>query len=90
MIDDKLIREYITRKYGVLISKYEVACIMHCWRCLCTKNIVNTSGRSKRVAPPTAKIFLNFMQFIENLAKSYVGATGLAPPPTGNPGSAPE
>ena len=36
--------------------------------------------------------FLSLMHFSENLAKSYVGppAGGLAPPPTRNPGSAPD
>ena len=33
------------------------------------------SGGSKgALPPPTAEKFLNFMQFFENLAKSYVGA----------------
>ena len=46
-----------------------------------------------RGAPPLPNSF-NFMQFWENLAKSYVGASPppgeLAPPPWGNPGSATE
>ena len=53
------------------------------------------SGESKGggVRPPqlTAQNLLNFMQFLENLAKSYVGAPWRdGAPPMGNPGSAPE
>ena len=42
-------------------------------------------------APPRPKIFSISCSFSQNLAKSYVGtpAGWLAPPPTGNPGSAP-
>ena len=41
-------------------------------------------------APLRPKIFSISCSFSENLAKSYVSApAGLAPPPTGNPGSAP-
>ena len=49
------------------------------------------SGGSKggtRDAPPGGTNSLNFMQFLENLAKSYVGPGESAPPPRGNPGSA--
>ena len=41
--------------------------------------------------PLGVEISFNFIQFQENLAKSYVGAPGeLAPPPRGNAGSATE
>ena len=42
-------------------------------------------------APPTAQNFLNFMQFFTKFGKNHMLAPplgGLAPPPTGNPGSA--
>ena len=48
-------------------------------------------GGAPDARPPTDQKSLIFMQFLGNLANLYVGAPlGLAPPPTGNPGSAPE
>ena len=49
-------------------------------------------GRSRRAPPPTARNFLIFMQFLgQILQKSMLAPPPreLAPPPTGNPGSAP-
>ena len=46
-----------------------------------------------RPLPLRPKIFSISCSFSQNLAKSYVGVPppgGLAPPPTGNPGSAPD
>ena len=47
-------------------------------------------GREGCTPPPGGPNSFNFMQFLGNLAKSYVGAPPgeLAPPPRGNPGSA--
>ena len=44
-----------------------------------------------RPPPPPAQNFLNFMQFFGNFGKivCWWPPGGLAPPPTGNPGSAP-
>ena len=49
-------------------------------------------GRIRCAPPLRSKIFSISCSFSENLTKSYVGTPprGLAPPPTGNPGSAPE
>ena len=49
-------------------------------------------GRAQRAPPLRPKIFSISCSFSQNLAKSYVGAPPrrLAPPPTGNPGSAPD
>ena len=49
-------------------------------------------GGAPGVHPPWPKIFSISCSFSQNLAKSYVGAPlgGLAPPHTGNPGSAPD
>ena len=69
-------------------------CIMMLY--LCTEkghHFIKSSGGFKG-APPSPlrpKIFSISCSFRENLAKSYVGRPrGSAPPPTGNPGSAPE
>ena len=42
--------------------------------------------------PPTAQNVLNFMQFFHKFMQNHMLAPpgGLAPPPTGNPGSAPD
>ena len=49
-------------------------------------------GRPQRAPYPRPKIFSISCSFSENWAKSYVGAPrqGLEPPPTENPGSAPD
>ena len=57
--------------------------------------VADLGGRPWRALPPTAQNFLNFMQFFANFGKislkKNVGAPcRFSPPPTGNPGSAPE
>ena len=55
-------------------------------------NWTETIGGFNGGAPLRPKIVSISCSFLQNLAKSYVGAPlpiGLAPPPTGNPGSAP-
>ena len=60
-----------------------------------TANTTHTSngftGRPPRAPPSTAQNFLNFMQFFAKLGKIICWRLPgeLAPPPTGNPGSAP-
>ena len=60
---------------------------------LCCVNYATTVADLRGGAPLRTKMFSISCSFSENLAKSYVGAPpppgGLAPPPTGNPGSAP-
>ena len=55
--------------------------------------VADPRGRPRRVPPLWPKIFSISCSFLENLAKSYVGAPpppgGLAPLPTGNLVSAP-
>ena len=48
-------------------------------------------GRLRRAPPPTAQNFLDFMQFFGKFDKivCWRPPRGSAPPPTGNPGSAP-
>ena len=53
--------------------------------------VADLGGHPAR-APPTAQNFLNFMQFFAKFGKitCWRPPGGLAPPPMGNPGSAPE
>ena len=53
--------------------------------------VADLGGAHPARPPPRSKIFSISCSFSENLTKSYVGVPprGLAPPPTGNPGSAP-
>ena len=56
-------------------------------------SVADLGGGAPGARPPLqSKIFSISCSFLENLTKSYVGAPprGLAPPPTGNPGSAPD
>ena len=57
-----------------------------------TLNSGGSKGGAPGVCPPTVQNFLNFMQFFGKFDK-IIGwrplSGGLAPPPTGNPGSAP-
>ena len=47
-------------------------------------------GRNRHMPSTMAQNVLNFMHFLENLTKSYVGAPWrVGSSPTGNPGSAP-
>ena len=60
-----------------------------------TEHMAVTSGRFRGAhpahTPPTAQNFLNFMQFFAKFGKiiCWHPPGGLAPPPMGNPGSAP-
>ena len=57
-----------------------------------TSPVADLVGAHPARAPLRPKIFSISCSFSQNLAKSYVGVPpgGLAPPPTGNPGSAPD
>ena len=60
------------------------------YRCLLDIVSGGSKGGARDARPPGGPNSFNFMQFLEKLAKSYVGAPpqGLAPQPLGNPGSA--
>ena len=61
------------------------------WQMQCFLFLYSDGSRGGR-PPPTAQNFLNFMQFFGNFGKIICWSPlpgGLAPPPTGNPVSAP-
>ena len=76
--------------HGLGIDLYQTTTNTDCYEDF---PVTDLGGHSRCVAPPPPrpKIFSISCSFLQNLAKSYVGTTprGLAPPPTGNPGSAP-
>ena len=76
----------ILPKYSRISQSVQVILSIHFnWR---------IGGAPGALPPPTAKNVLNLVQFfLENLAKSLLAPPlpgGLAPPPTGNPGSTPD
>ena len=67
-----------------------VAC-MYVYVCVCLFAVADLDGAHPVCAPPTTQNFLDFMQFFGNFDKivCWRPPRGSAPPPTGNPGSAP-